>query len=291
MCRRTTTWFGTCWRTRLTSPSRRRTGLRFCTKPRAAPTTTSVDTAPQGWVQTTSVMRHVRIKPVQDRHWKRYLYLSVSTDLHGRITHPNVSQNLDTHQVDVSYLKGNSRSAPSSASPVEELSSDLLIFRQMLKLLLEMDTSHVLDVNAATRAGLTPLHVAVKELWRCQDVALFETLLKAGADVRIHAFTRVHGHTHARAFKINFRRNDFQDRFSVTSAGQTKRYVGLRPVFRPGVCSTWRHVVAQLLTSRCVDSDERSRRGRLHADPRPVRRRGPRRRNPNSGAQDDARHR
>ena len=53
----------------------------------------------------------------------------------------------------------------------------------MMKLLLEMDKEHHLDVNARTSIGLTPLHVAVKELWRCQDVALFETLIKAGADV------------------------------------------------------------------------------------------------------------
>ena len=56
----------------------------------------------------------------------------------------------------------------------------------MMKLLLEMDGEHHLDVNLQTNLGLTPLHVAIKELWRCQDVALFETLLKAGADVCIY---------------------------------------------------------------------------------------------------------
>ena len=53
----------------------------------------------------------------------------------------------------------------------------------MLKLLLEMDKDHKLDINSQNSIGLTPLHIAVKELWRCQDVALFETLLRAGADV------------------------------------------------------------------------------------------------------------
>ena len=53
----------------------------------------------------------------------------------------------------------------------------------MMKLLIEMDKDHRLDINAQTSFGHTPLHVAVKELWRCQDVALFETMMKAGADV------------------------------------------------------------------------------------------------------------
>ena len=59
----------------------------------------------------------------------------------------------------------------------------------MMKLLLEMDKDHQLDVNAQTSVGLTPLHVAIKELWRCQDVALFETLIKAGADVCILVYS------------------------------------------------------------------------------------------------------
>ena len=58
----------------------------------------------------------------------------------------------------------------------------------MLSLLLTADTSHVLDINAQTKLGFTPLHVAIKELWRCQDVLLFDALFKAGADVSTNYF-------------------------------------------------------------------------------------------------------